>query len=115
MLRRAELSPDREQLWIERGRQSCTVAAAAAVRGSRDGRPIGPISEAALREALAVLAGVMVGGEGGTPLRMILDRARRESRKDEESGKGGKSERDRPIAKQVLDKMEAWALADAEA
>lgn len=108
MLRRAELSADREQLWIERGRQACAVASAAAARGSSDGRPIGPISEAALREALAELAGVMVGREGGTPLRLILERARRESRKDE-SGKGGKGERDKGNIKQVLDKMDAWA------
>ena len=108
MLCRAELSADRELLWSDDGRQSCAVAAAAAVRGSSDGRPIGPIREAAVREALADLAGVMVGGEGGTPLRLILERARRESRKDQ-SGKGGKGERDTVTAKQVLDKMEAWA------
>lgn len=109
MLRRAELSPDRERLWNEHGRQACAVAAAAAVCGSTDGRPIGPISETPLREALAELAGVMVGGPGGAPLRLILERAHRESRKDDERGKRGKGERDRGAAKQVLEKMEAWA------
>lgn len=107
MLRRAELSPDRERLWMEHGRQACAVAAATAVRGSTDGRPIGPISEAALREALAEIVGVIVGGQDGTPLRLILERARRESRKDQ-SSKGGKGERDQATAKQVLDKLEAW-------
>lgn len=111
MLRRAELSADREQLWNEKGRQALAVAAAAAVRGSTDGRPIGPISEAALREALAELTGVRVGGEGGTSLRRILEQARRESRKGErrKGGKGEKGEPDKGNARQILDKMEAWA------
>jgi hypothetical protein len=107
MLRRAELSPDQEQLWSERGRQACALAAAAAVRSTAAGRPIDPISEAALREALAELVGVKVGGEDGEPLGAILQRARRESRKSRKGDPSG--EGTKVTAGQILQKIEAWA------
>lgn len=105
MLRRAELSPDQERLWSERGRRALALAAAAAVRGASPGRPtrrpLGPIGEVTLREGLPELAGVTIGGEEGEPLRALLERARRESGK---SGKSGE-----PTDKQVLQKLETWA------
>ena len=107
MLRRAQLSPDQERLWSERGRQACALAAAAAVRSTAAGRPLDPIGEDALREALAELVGVKVGGEDGEPLRAILEQARRASRK---SGKGDHSgEGTKVTAGQILQKLEAWA------
>jgi len=125
LLRRAELSYDDERLWSERGRRAYALAAAEAVRGSAAGHPIGPIGEAALREALAEVAGVTVGGGSGEPLRAIIDRARREAGETGETGetdksrKGAKrsegngrdkgSEHDKVTARQILQKLETWA------
>jgi hypothetical protein len=78
LIGRAVLLPHQKQLWSSHGRQALGIAAAASIRGSSTERVIGPVAESALRDVLADLAGPMVGGPTGEPLRVILERARNE-------------------------------------
>jgi hypothetical protein len=79
--RRADLPAGLEERWRTHGRRALAAAAAAAIRGAAGGRVIAPIGEAALREALASVAGTAVGGPHGEPLRAILERAKGEDGK----------------------------------